>query len=137
MTVNPYTYLRGMKLLVCSLLLLSGCVAQQIRLSETLRPPETTSQSFVLLEPASLSAFGSRRQVLREGTTWLAVGELDRGTVFKSKDQVVTVNSYNVYEAGILVREMQVVGYYIPSTESIVEIDPVALKSSELRENTE
>ena len=51
---------------------------------------------------------------LRSLTVWQRVGTVDQGEVFRTKDQVVTVESSNLYQADIVVSGGQLVGFYLP-----------------------
>ena len=62
-------------------------------------------------------------RTLRQGTSWKLVGKLPEGEVFKPLDQVLTVECSHVFEAYIVVKEDQVVGFYLPVEKTFVPMD--------------
>ena len=81
-----------------------------------------------LMESVTLKAARANTTVLRTGTTWRHVGNIEQGKVFSTKDQVVTVNSFNVYEADIVTHESMIVGYLLKAGQAFVAVEPVAVK---------
>jgi hypothetical protein len=51
---------------------------------------------------------------LNKDTTWQYVGHIEKGDVYKTKDQIVTVEGPNVYEAYIVIFDGSLVGFYLP-----------------------
>ena len=51
---------------------------------------------------------------LRKGSRWFAVGKLAEGIVYRSRDQVLTVECSNVFEAYLVVTAERLVGFYLP-----------------------
>jgi hypothetical protein len=51
---------------------------------------------------------------LRKGSRWFAVGRLLEGVVYRSRDQVLTIECSNVLEAYLVVAAGKVVGFYLP-----------------------
>jgi hypothetical protein len=62
--------------------------------------------------------------LLRAGTTWRAIGRIAQGDVFRTGDQVVTVEASNVYEAGLVMKADVVVGFYLIVEHSFAAADP-------------
>ena len=46
---------------------------------------------------------------------WIFVGSLPQGDVFKSRDQILTIEGSNIYEAYIVVVSDNLVGFYLPA----------------------
>lgn len=70
-------------------------------------------------------------RTLRKGTRWESVGTIAQGDVFRSKDQSLTVECSNVFEAYLVVREERLVGFYLPVERGFVSIaDPMSLPRS-------
>ena len=59
---------------------------------------------------------------LRGGTNWKYVGKLKFGEVFKTDDQVLTVEGSNIYEAYIVTSSNKLVGFYLPVEQSYVPL---------------
>ncbi len=53
-------------------------------------------------------------RILRKGTKWEAVGKVAEGVVYRSRDQILTVECSNVFEAYLVVTEKSLVGFYLP-----------------------
>lgn len=51
---------------------------------------------------------------LRQGTRWFAVGTVPQGTVYRSKDQSLTLECSNVFEAYLVLSDRKLVGFYLP-----------------------
>lgn len=62
-------------------------------------------------------------RTLRHGSTWELVGTIPEGEVYKPKDQVLTVECSNVYEAYIVVQEDMLVGFYLPVEKGFVSME--------------
>ena len=83
------------------------------------------SSVFVLDEAVSIKASNAKASALKAGTTWKQVGTIEQGVVYRTKDQVVIVNSFDVHEAYIVVRDARVVGYYLPVERAYIAVEPV------------
>lgn len=67
-------------------------------------------------------------RVLRAGTRWEYVGSLPEGRVFRSKDQSLTLECSNVFEAYPIVDQSRIVAFYLPVEKALVKLpEPVAL----------
>jgi len=59
---------------------------------------------------------------------WQLVGSVAEGDVFRSKNQTLTLECSNIYEAYLVVREGHLVGFYLPVQKGFVGIaEPVQL----------
>jgi hypothetical protein len=93
---------------------LSGCAlpVRQLDLSAPLVP--ASGHSFVLAQDVRCSIGTGYERTLRAGTRWSLFGTIDRGEVYRSPDQLLTVEGYNVHEAYLVVRDASLVGFYLP-----------------------
>lgn len=67
-------------------------------------------------------------RVLRKGTRWDPAGEIPKGIIYRSKDQILTLECSNVYEAYLVVKENRLVGFYLPVEKGYVAVsNPVQL----------
>ena len=64
---------------------------------------------------------------LRTGTHWQRIGKIEYGEVFDTSDQVVIVNSFDVHEAAIVVKDASVVGYFLKVAQTFVAAEPVPI----------
>lgn len=69
---------------------------------------------FVLQRAVDLDVGFGYRRVLQQGSTWSYVGSVPAGDVYRTRDQVLTVEASNIHEAYIVVKDARVVGYYLP-----------------------
>jgi hypothetical protein len=51
---------------------------------------------------------------LRKGTKWEPIGRLAEGIVYRSRDQVLTIECSNIFEVYLVVVEQRLVGFYLP-----------------------
>jgi len=112
-------------------LLLSACSATQVRLATQLQP-SSDSALYVLEHSVKIQAANSNASTLKQGTQWAAVGSIEQGIVYRTKDQVVVVNSFDVHEGYIVVKDAQVVGYYLPVEKTFVETEPKAISLNKM-----
>ncbi len=84
---------------------------------------ESTDDSFMLVEDVLLDKSPCNYdRTLRAGTQWTAFGVLDQGTVYRSSDQVLTVECSNIFEAYIVVQDAALVGVYLPVDKGYVAL---------------
>ncbi len=68
---------------------------------------------------------------LRKGSRWFAVGRVSEGVVYRSRDQVLTVECSNVFEAYLVVAAEKIVGFYLPVEKGFSPLsEPIQLDVS-------
>jgi len=107
--------------------LLSGCSTSQIKLHGDLVYANESETEFVLKNVVVVEALHAKPLTLKPDTRWRKVGTIERGVVYDTRDQVIIVNSFNVYEGYIVISEGSVVGYYLPTEKTFVETKPVTI----------
>ena len=85
----------------------------------------TTRDSFVLVDEVTLIVGPGYSRTLRAGTTWDYVFTILQGDVFKTKDQILTIESSNIYEAYIVVSSEEIVGFYLPVQKTFSPLEDV------------
>lgn len=111
----------------CILILLSGCAFDVIRVEQTpvkIVNTESCKQSFVLTEKADIKLKSGYSRTLNKGTRWHCVGEISQGTVYKSNDQILTVEASNIFEVSIVVSSNSLVGFYLPVEGTFSPLHP-------------
>ena len=80
-----------------------------------LEPAEGEGTPFILTAdtPINGAPCGYSRS-LRKGTRWEAIGRVAEGVVYRSRDQTLTVECSNVFEAYLVVAGQRLVGFYLP-----------------------
>jgi hypothetical protein len=86
-------------------------------------------KGFVLMQDLKVhigTGFATR---LRANTSWHKVGTTVFGDVYATRDQIVTVEASDIYEAQIVVSGLQnLVGFYLPVEHSYVPLkEPLPL----------
>jgi hypothetical protein len=101
-----------------ALLLAFGCLlcacalpVRQVALATPLMPAEARQVQLAADVQCRLGT-GFRR-TLRQGTHWSRVGTIARGDVYRSPDQTVTVEGYDVHEAYPVFADGTLVGFYL------------------------
>jgi hypothetical protein len=61
---------------------------------------------------------------LRQGTRWQCIGQVHAGLVYRTADQVVTVEASNIHEAQAVVNQGRLVGFYLPVERAWVLVNP-------------
>jgi len=102
--------------------LLAGCAPAVVQ-----QPTQFTSaggKSFRLDRSAEIPLSTGYSTTLRPGTRWELVGHLVQGDVYRTRDQVVTVEGSHIHEAYIVVSDQSVVGFYLPVERTFSPVIP-------------
>lgn len=104
---------------------LSGCAlpVRQMALSAPLAP--MSGQTFVLARDVNCSISTGYGRTLRAGTRWDLFGTIDRGEVYRSQDQLLTVEGFNVHEAYLVIKNESLVGFYLPVEKTFTPVSKV------------
>jgi len=106
---------------VMGLLLFGGCAFNVVTLHAnptTLTPSAEVEPRYILQSPIRTELVSGWATPLRAATRWQKIGQITEGEVFRTKDQVLTVEASNLYQADIVVKDGNIVGYYIPTSKS-------------------
>ena len=120
----------AMLLIPLSAGIISACSTRQTTLQSDLVYASENGGEFVLKEGVKIEALHSKPGILKPGARWYTVGSIEQGVVYNTKDQVIVVNSFNVYEGYIVVNQGNVVGYYLPTEKTFVKTKPVTISLS-------
>lgn len=105
-------------LLISFLLFLNACAFDLVHVKQTpasIIPKNDPNANFTLEKEANVSLGTGYNRILKENTNWELVGFLPEGGVFKTKDQILTVEGSNIYEAYIVVESDTLTGFYLPA----------------------
>ena len=114
-------------LLLGVVLLLGACAFDVIQVRQTPVTIETIpgpAPEWTLSQDANVRLRQGFAVLLRTGTTWRAIGRIPQGDVFRTSDQVLTVEASNVYEAALVLKADVVVGFYLIVQHTFTEADP-------------
>ena len=103
--------------ILCLLFLLGGCAFDVMHIEHF--PAELDSRkscniSFVLVKNVDIQVDEGYNRTLKQGTRWNCIGRIEQGEVYKTKDQILTIEASNVFEAYIVVASRKLVGFYLP-----------------------
>ena len=85
--------------------------------------------SWILNEKVDVQLDTWYKTNLKKDTKWDFVGCLNEGDVYKTSDQIVTVEGSNTFEAYIVMRGENLVGFYLPVEKTFSPLGrPIPLK---------
>lgn len=118
----------------CSCLFIIGCAFDVAHISSKptqFLPHSEINKSFMLKDTVQITqAPCGYGRVLKGGSNWDLAGTINEGEVYKPRDQVLTVECSNVFEAYIVVSKDSLVGFYLPVEGEFVSIsDKIELPS--------
>jgi len=112
-------------------LLLAACAFDlaHVSFTPTVCTPKS-DKSFTMREDTKITGMPcSYNRTVLKGTTWNLVGTVPEGEVYKSNNQVMSVECSNIHEAYLVVRETSVVGFYLPFEKGFVKLsEPITLR---------
>lgn len=114
--------------------LLSGCAPSIVLTPVELSPPpgDAEASTFRLDRNVPIEFSTGYRRTLKRGTRWQLVGSLEEGEVFEPMDSVFTVEGRHIREAYIVVRDDELVGFYLPVEDAFVAVPgPIPLHISQ------
>lgn len=112
-------------LAVFLLALLCGCAFDLVhvqRVSAAFTPIASHVQTFVLNQNVKVGIGTTYPVRLKKGTHWHQVGVSKYGDVFDTKDQIVTVEGSDVYEAQLIVSNQCITGFYLPVEKEVTPL---------------
>ena len=123
----------GILTLACVAILgvLSGCafdVSYVKRVPTEFQATTSNGPGWTLRQEQSIGVGSGFPTTLRRGTRWQLVGHATQGDVYRTDDQVVTVEASNIFEAMVVMQGDKLAGFYLPVEHSFVAAtDPVTL----------
>ena len=119
--------------------LLGACAFDLVHVKQIPTQIETNQaslSSFKLEKDIDFSCGTGYSRKLKQGTRWSYVGTVTYGNVYKTNDQILTVEGSNIYEAYIVVSNDKLVGFYLPAEESYSPLSkPKELQIKEISTN--
>lgn len=124
---SPRKLKAGVLLLCFAPLLFTSCafdLTQVKQLPASFQPVAGAPQRWRLGQEAKIAIGTGYTTRLQSGTRWAQVGRLAQGDVFKTADQVVTVEAANIHEAYLVVKDGAVTGFYLPVERTFTPVNP-------------
>jgi hypothetical protein len=115
------------RLMLGAVLLLAGCAFDVIHVQQVpvgLEAIAGPAPEWTLSQDVNVHLREGFAAMLKAGTTWRAVGRIAQGDVFRTSDQILTVEASNVYEAALVMKADVVVGFYLIVEHSFTAADP-------------
>jgi hypothetical protein len=73
------------------------------------------NKSFILAKDINIVPSGGYDRKLKKSTKWICVGSIPEGCVYKTRDQILTIEGSNIYEADIVISpNNEIIGFYLP-----------------------
>ena len=109
-------------------MLLASC-ATVVQQSTQLTP--RTGDTFRLTRAAEVRLSTGYSTTLRANTRWELVGTITQGEVYRTKDQVVTLEGAHIHEGYIVVKQGALAGFYLPVERTFSPVTPATPLSIE------
>ena len=93
--------------------LLAACAPAVVQVPTSSMTP-SEGKHLELSDTVYVSLSTGYTTVLKAQTTWALVGQIEQGEVYKTRDQVVTVEGSHIHEAYLVVKDGALVGFYLP-----------------------
>jgi len=117
-------------------LLLHACAFDVIHVRQRpcqIEKGKSNGKSFRLGKEIQVTLDTGYSRKLKDGVRWDYVGVIPPGEVFRTNDQIFTVEGSNIFEAYIVVSSGKLVGFYLPVQKAFSPIsDPIEIEMIEL-----
>ncbi len=108
-------------------LLVSACAFDVIHVPQVpaaLEPISGPAPQWTLSQDVNVRLREGFASMLKAGTTWREIGRIPQGDVFRTTDQIVSVEASNVYEAALVMKSDLIVGFYLLVEHTFTEAAP-------------
>jgi hypothetical protein len=121
------------------LLFLHACAFDIVHVKQIPTKFETTSSNFKAFElekEVSVRLDTTYSRSLKKGTRWVCVGTTTEGAVYRTNDQILTIEGSNIHEAYIVVKSGMLIGFYLPVERTFSPLSSsIALSFKEIAYN--
>ena len=125
------------EILLIIVLLLNACAFDIIHVRQSpcqIEKGKSNRKPFRLGKETQVTLDTGYSRKLKDGVRWDYVGVIPPGEVFRTNDQILTVEGSNIFEAYIVVSSGKLVGFYLPVQKAFSPIsDPIELEMIELK----
>lgn len=119
--------------------LFAACAFDLVNIKQNptkLQSGKESKSTFQLEEEVSVGLVTGFSIILKNGTKWKHIGSIPEGNVYRTDDQILTVEASNIYEAYIVVSSAKLLGFYLPVESSYSPLSkPEELKIRLLKSN--
>ena len=120
---------RSIGLLGVLAVLLAACAPVVPQTSTQLTPG--AGKTFRLVRAAEVPLSTGYSTKLRANTRWELVGTIPEGEVYRTKDQIVTLEGAHIHEGQIVLKDTALVGFYLPVERTFSPVTPSLPLSTE------
>lgn len=110
------------------LLATGGCAFDVIHVDHEQARLETADDActtpFTLIKDVTVTPSGGYDRTLKQGTRWECRGRIEQGWVYRTRDQILTLEASNVFEADIVVSGRTLTGFYLPVEQAYSALNP-------------
>ena len=114
----------GFAFLAAAFMPLASCafdISHVIRTPTTFQTKAAADESvWTLTQNESIGVGSGFPTRLRQGTHWQLAGHIPEGDVYRTSDQLVTVEASNIFEAMVVLQGDKLAGFYLPVEHSFV-----------------
>jgi len=110
-------------------LLVGSCAPAVVQEPTQLTP--MVGKSFQLTQAAEVALATGYSTTLRANTTWQLVGTVPQGEVYRTRDQVVTLEGAHIHEGYVVLDQRALVGFYLPVERTFSPVAPAKPLSME------
>jgi hypothetical protein len=105
--------------------ILGGCASEVVRSGVEFRPaPATGRQSIDMGSLVTVTLGTGYQRSILTGSRWERVGSVPQGDVYRPVGTVFTIEGANTHEAFLVIRDSQIVGFYLPGERSFSPLEP-------------
>lgn len=101
--------------------LIFSCVFDVVRVKQEparFEAIDSVSDTWTITRDVDIKLDTGYKRKLKAGTRWDYIGRIENGDVYRTKDQILTVEGSNIYEAYIVVSGEHLVGFYLPANQT-------------------
>lgn len=107
---------------------LSGCASEVVRHSAEMSAPAAPAGYLVAAQTSAFTLDSGYSRAIYQGTEFVELGAIKEGRVLKPTKTVFTIEGAHMHEAYPVVRDGQLVGFYLPVERAFAPLSrPVSL----------
>jgi hypothetical protein len=114
-----------------------GCAFDIVKVKQTpanFTAAENHEKSFKLVKEVTVTLGTGYKRKIKAGTEWDYIGKISQGEVYKTDDQVLTIEGSNIFEADIVVSNSDLVGFYLPVEKTFSPLSsPIKLEIQKIK----
>lgn len=114
----------GWMLALAAAFILEGCASEVLRSSVVFRPAEAATRRTIEMGSLVTVMQATYQRSILTGSRWEHAGSVPQGEVYRPVGTVFTIEGANTHEAYLVVRDSQLVGFYLPGERAYAPLEP-------------